>query len=197
MLTALIAVAAIQTPVEFKLPWAKGQTFTYEVGVDSPFGKATGTWQLTVSAADEKTLTITWPEVKMTGNMRPMPAGTQKLTKQGVISGPLADASMYFIPMHLPEKAAKPSDTYTTKFALPNGTVELTGTFAKLDGAKAHFSAKGKMNIEGQAIDALTESVYDTARGVFLSGKFSMPATNTTFTLALVEKRAAMTLASS
>jgi hypothetical protein len=183
MVIAALALVQ-QAPIDFKLNWKKEQSFAYALNVDSPIIKSEGRWQAKVSAIDEKGLTVSWPEVAMSNGMRPIPAGSQKVTPRGVLVGTINDqGGLFMIAMALPDKPVLPGATYTVKY---EGRIDLTFTFAKIDGRKAHFTSIGKHAASGGGLEVKTESVYDIDRGVFLSGNTSMGPTST-FSFKLAE----------
>lgn len=178
MLTSMLLLAAQNLePLALSLGWKKGQVLKYSISAKTFFGDSDGTLVLTVSAADEKSVSVTWPTVDMSGNMRDIPAGSQKLSRFGYLLGTEGQASMYMIPMCLPEKPVAPGGNYVVKYAAGDGTFEVKGTFTKLDTVKgriAHLATEGTFKSASSEAPMKTSANFDVDRGLFLSGQLEV-----------------------
>ncbi len=187
VLTSLVLQGAVQTPIDFQIALKKGDRITYAVGMKTPSGKAEGRMELTVTAADDKALTVSWPEITYTRNMRPHAAGSYVMSRRGRLIGKdkVPDASLFLLQMSLPDKPVAVGEPFKIEYALGDSSVSLTGKLEKVDETKgklAYFALAGTMKTpDGGSQEIKQRSVFDMVRGAFRSSELDMAKFNMQF----------------
>ena len=200
---ALIAVTGpVQEPIDFQLGWKQGDKFAYILSAKGGELSDQGRLNITVTKADAKGFTISWPTVDMSGYSEDLAAGTIQLDKHGLVTSKSTTlhALMIMVQMTLPGKPIALGGSFkvnATALEEDDATalevkLEMTGKLAKIDETKgrvAHFSFEGTMQSpDGVDLKIKISSVFDMVRGIFTSSVFEWVDYGTSFTLKLVEK---------
>ena len=192
---ALIAVTGpVQEPIDFQLGWKQGNKLAYTVSMNNGeiFGKVR--LDITVTKADAKGFTISWPAVDISGDIPDLKAGSLQIDKHGRVTsqGNLPFGGYVMTQMTLPEKPIALGGSFKVNTNILGAKLELTGTLAKIDESKgrvAHFSYEGTgYTPNGIDWQIKISSVFDLDRGIFISSLFDMVDYGMTFSLKLVDK---------
>ena len=191
---ALIAVTGpVQEPIDFQLGWKQGDKLAYTLSADRAEMSEKGRFEITVTRADAKGFTISWPTVDMGGDVPDIRAGTLQLDKRGRLTskGTSIGASLYIIQMTLPEKPIALGGSFMLNTNILEARLQLSGKLAKIDETKgrvAHFNYEGTMHTpDGLDLKIKISSVFDMVRGVFTSSVFEYVDLEMTLGLKLVE----------
>ena len=199
MISTILAITAvtgtIQEPIDFQLGWKQGDKFAYTLLSTEGVGTSDkGRFDFTVTKADAKGFTISWPTAEMSGGAPDLRAGTLQLDKHGRVTsqGTLPFAGYFMTQMTLPEKPIALGGSFKYNTNLLGVKLNLNGKLAKIDETKgrvAHFSYEGTLHAPN-GIDWKIEvsSVFDMVRGVFTSSVYEMVDYGASFSLKLVDK---------
>lgn len=198
---AFIAAAGpVQEPIDFQLGWKQGEKLAYAVVINIEDGdengdvKIKGMMEITVTKAGGNGFTVSWPEITFAGQSRPYAAGTLQLNRYGrvVSKGALTDVSSHFGQMPLPEKPVAVGDEFKVKYTRDRLVFDLVGKLDKIDETKgrlAHFSFTGRMQTPAFGdMQVELRTVFDVARGRFISSELDVVKYKIQQILTLVEK---------
>lgn len=192
---ALIAVTGpVQEPIDFQLGWKQGDKFAYTVSFNNGEISGKGRLDITVTKADAKGFTMSWPTVDMSGDMPDLKAGSLQIDKHGRVTsqGNLPFGGYVMTQMTLPEKPTVLGGSFKYNTNIVGAKLELNGKLAKIGETKgrvAHFSFEGTMHTpDGVDLNVKISSVFDMVRGIFTSSVFEFVDIGIAVSLKLVEK---------
>ena len=179
VLALLAMTGPVQEPIDFQLGWKQGDKFAYTLLSTEGVGTSDkGRFDFTVTKADAKGFTISWPTAEMSGGAPDLRAGTLQLDKHGRVTsqGTLPFGGYFMTQMTLPEKPIALGGSFKYNTNLLGVKLDLNGKLAKIDETKgrvAHFSYEGTARSpDGIDLRIKISSVFDMVRGVFTSSVF-------------------------
>ena len=151
-----------------------------------------GRMDITVTKADEKGLTVSWPSAEVPHG-QPIVAGSVQMNRHGrlITKGTVPESGVNLIMMMLPDKPVAVGEEFKVVISVNNLRFDLSGKLVKIDetqGLLAHFSFEGKFHTDGRVTNVKQNSVFDMARGLFTSGEMVIETGDIKRYFKLVEK---------